>query len=108
MSDKRLERIKHEIQLHEDLGMVFPGKDEFFQDFKWLVGEAEKLEMTKEALEIADVALGDWTVSYASDQCNEIMVRQTAKRINEGGTLYYIANCRANVLLALSKIEGKG
>jgi len=43
------------------------------------------------ALDAAITALDDWTNTYAPDFCNDDRVKEARQRLNENGTLFYIA-----------------
>ena len=49
-------------------------------------------EVLLAALNAAILALDDWTNVYASDFCNEARVEEAKARLNEYGTVWYIAN----------------
>jgi hypothetical protein len=68
-----------------------------------LEAEREKVNGLREALERSVVALDDWTHTYAPELCNPVAVKDAWGRINERGTLYYIAEIQqanADVLTA--------
>ena len=48
-------------------------------------------EVLTTALDAAILALDDWTNVYASDFCNEARVAEAKARLNEYGTVWYIA-----------------
>lgn len=51
-----------------------------------------EVEQLRSALNAAVIALDDWTNLYASEFCDEERVREAQRRIDEYGTLYYIAS----------------
>lgn len=57
-----------------------------------LLAAARREVKMREALKRSMIALDDWLNLYASDQCDATRVEEARKRINEGGTLWYIAN----------------
>ena len=58
-------------------------------------------EVLTTALDAAILALDDWTNVYASDFCDEAGVAEAKARLNEYGTVWYIANTVQT--LAISK-----
>jgi hypothetical protein len=51
-----------------------------------------EVEQLRAALNAAVIALDDWTNLYASEFCNEERVKEAQARIEQYGTLYYIAS----------------
>lgn len=51
-----------------------------------------EVEQLRSALNAALIALDDWTNLYASEVCNEERVKEAQARIEQYGTLYYIAS----------------
>lgn len=49
------------------------------------------IEELTAALKASTVALDDWVNVYAPDMCDEKRVAEAKARLNEGGTLWYIA-----------------
>ena len=49
-------------------------------------------EVLTAALDAAILALDDWTNIYAEDFCGEARVAEAKARLNEYGTVWYIAN----------------
>lgn len=51
-----------------------------------------EVEQLRSALNAAVIALDDWTNLYASEFCDEERVKEAQARIEQYGTLYYIAS----------------
>ncbi len=51
----------------------------------------QTLAMKNDAIDTAIVALNDWLHVYAPEFCDEKRVVEAQNRLQEGGTLYYIA-----------------
>lgn|SRR5690606_33651388 len=51
-----------------------------------------EIEQLRSALNAAVIALDDWTNLYASEFCDEERVKEAQARIEQYGTLYYIAS----------------
>lgn len=68
---------------------------------------AAQLELCRlrAALEIAAVALDDWTRTYAPEFCDSTKVEETHNRIAEMGTLAYIAEARHKIRLAMGPAD---
>ena len=49
-------------------------------------------ELLTVALDAAILALDDWTNTYASNFCDEARVAEAKARLNEHGTVWYIAS----------------
>lgn len=49
-------------------------------------------EVLTAALDAAILALDDWTNIHASDFCDEVRVAEANARVNERGTIAYIAD----------------
>ncbi len=59
----------------------------------YLLSHIDRLER---ALMLAQIALNDWTVSYAPDMCSDEDVAETRERMSSG-TLYHIADVQARI-----------
>lgn len=53
-----------------------------------------------------DVGMNDWITSYAPEFCREEDVIATNKRLGEFGTLWYIAQLRYDISVAIELLEG--
>ena len=63
---------------------------------------------SNELLQRAEQALTHWTRMYASELCNENHVAETMQfMMREGGTLYYIASLRRDILEHLKQQDHK-
>jgi hypothetical protein len=62
-------------------------------------------EKMREALERSMVAIDDWLHVYAEDECRPEDVAASRARLNEHGTLAYIAEVQAANRAALSEME---
>lgn len=64
-----------------------------------------KTESLHKALQAAVIALNDWTCTFAPEFCSRERVEEAAKRVNEFGTLYYIASVAKQCTDALKENE---
>lgn len=55
----------------------------------------------REALKAAQIALNDWLVTYAEDNCSDAAREETGKRIAQLGTIGYIASVQEQISAAL-------
>jgi hypothetical protein len=67
----------------------------------------KKTESLHTALRAAIVALNDWTCTYAPEFCSEQHVKAAQERVNEFGTLYYIASVTKQCTDALKENEAE-
>ncbi len=66
---------------------------------------SERIVAKDEALDLANTALEDWFHHYAPDECNEVKVKESSRRIFQaGGTLAYLTDVFAVIRAAR---EGK-
>lgn len=63
----------------------FPGIPQLAPEYATLISQMGA------ALRIARVAVGDWMVTTAPDHCNATRLAQARQRLDEHGTLFYIA-----------------
>lgn len=49
-------------------------------------------EILRKAMDAAILALDDWINTYAEDFCDETRVAEAKARLNENGTIAYLAN----------------
>ena len=89
---------KEDAKLIEEFKEFFPdgGTSATWLDSALLCGVVEKdllpyIDALESALEKSVVALDDWTNTYANTFCNEKRVKEAQDRLNERGTLWYIA-----------------
>jgi hypothetical protein len=68
---------------------------------------ATLLAECEDVLDTAWRALDDWLHIYASDLCDEKRVAASRARINELGTVAYIAGVNAQISALLAKLRGE-
>lgn len=66
-----------------------------------------RLAVAMEALELADRALNNWILTYASDMCDADKV-DAAHEEMKGGTIGYIAGIQEEIGQALGRGDGRG
>lgn len=82
------------------------------QDFRKLESKLTALESTRDklvrALERSVIALDDWLHVHADDMCDPVKIMQARERINEYGTLAYIARAQEQNRAAIANAGKEG
>ena len=64
-------------------------------------------KVMRELLKDLDAALTHWVRTYAPEQCEHSLVTKTYRfLLNEGGTLYYIAELRRRIRACAAAAKG--
>ena len=64
-------------------------------------------EMLAVALRRSVLLIDDWLNTFAPEYCDELRVHEAFRRINEFGTVGYIAEVQQQNRAALSRIDGE-